>query len=140
MDAAGHLSAGQIAERVRREHPEIDFSTVYRTLSVGECVGLISRFDQAGKETEFEWVRRPHHHLVCRRCHRVLTLSEKAVEEFASLVRDETAFAADLQHLAISGVCGSCREKVEPDSPDKPALRLAGAASASLAQGRWTEA
>ena len=108
-EAEGHVTAGQVAEIVRRTYAEIDDSTVYRTLSSAEELGLVVRFDQSGKETEFEWLAKRHHHLICRVCNGVQTFDEDVLTALAASLLQATGFSIDLRHLAVAGVCAGCQ-------------------------------
>jgi Fur family ferric uptake transcriptional regulator len=54
-----------------------------------------------------------HHHLVCRRCGRIMDLKESVLYLLKDTLLREYGFEADLRHLAISGKCDECRNKEE---------------------------
>jgi Fur family ferric uptake transcriptional regulator len=64
-----------------------------------------------GGRTIFEVVGdSPHHHLVCRQCEHVASLEDRYFEALAAHLLEEYGFAADLSHLAITGLCAECRQ------------------------------
>lgn len=107
----GHLTAGDIYEQVRLDHPYVDISTVYRTLGVLKDLRLVSETDMGTGDTTYEWVRKQerHHHLICRRCDAVTSLDHRFVEELGAGIMEDAGFKADLDHFAIFGLCASCQ-------------------------------
>ena len=110
----GHVTASAIAERVRESYPYIDASTVYRTLGVLKEMRLVSETDMGGGEYAYEWIEpQKHHHLICRRCDRVILLDHRHLQNLGRKILSEHGFTADLDHFAIVGLCDECREKAE---------------------------
>src|SRR5689334_14037302 len=74
---AGHLhvSAEQLAGDIQRTNPEVNVSTVYRTLDVLEGAGLVIRAGVGrGAATTYHLIDDPHHHAVCDGCGAVIDL------------------------------------------------------------------
>lgn len=106
----GHMSAEGLYQQVAPRFPDVNISTVYRTLEVLEELGLlrhthfhdgVSRYHLA-TETE-------HQHLVCRRCGGETQLDLDILQPMAQALRDRYGFEADLAHTAIVGVCRACQ-------------------------------
>ena len=110
--AGGHLTAAQILDQVRTSYPYIDASTVYRTLASAKERRLVSETKLGRGEALFEWIGSDrHHHLICRVCGAVSSLDEDRLQVLSSAIERETGFRADLDHIAIFGVCRECRAK-----------------------------
>lgn len=117
--AAGHISATRILEQVRATQPYIDASTVYRTLAAAKDLRLVSETNLGSGDNVFEWIGgNHHHHLICRVCGAVSALDHHHFDELATALEHETGFKADLDHIAIFGVCAECSVKALPDEPD----------------------
>lgn len=107
--AGDHLSATSVIYQVRRDAPHVSESTVYRTLGALRDSRLISETTFGHGEVAYEWLEeRPHHHLVCSQCGVVDELSDEVVTGFAEQLSDVHGFNADLQHLAVPGICAHC--------------------------------
>ncbi len=114
-----HMTAGQILEQVRESYPYIDASTVYRTLSVAKGMRLVSEIDIGCEEHVYEWLQEErHHHLICRECGKVARLDHKHFLSLDAALLEDHGFQADLDHLAISGLCQECRRKSEQPGSD----------------------
>src|SRR5512139_3576963 len=69
----GHASAERVHERVTYYRPDVDLSTVYRTLERLRDLGIVSQTDLGRGHAEYKIVtEQPHHHLVCLTCGRVI--------------------------------------------------------------------
>ena len=103
-----HLTAGEIYELVRVKAPEVNQATVYRTLDFFCELNLIARSEIAGRSLYEIVDETPHHHLVCRQCGSVEALGDHHFDELARHLCQEHGFHAELNHLAISGLCAMC--------------------------------
>ena len=113
--ARHHVTADEIARRVRAEYPRIGPSTVYRNLEALEELGLVTHTHLDDRVTR--WHRadtHPHGHLVCRVCGTETEIRPAALEAMARRLRDEHRFEADLAHSAIVGICRHCRVVPSP--------------------------
>jgi Fur family ferric uptake transcriptional regulator len=107
--AGGHVTANQILTEARRSYPYIDASTVYRTLAAAKDRHLVSETNLGGGDNLFEWLGGDHHHhLICRSCGQVGSLDETHLKTLARALERETGFQADLEHIAIFGLCRNC--------------------------------
>ncbi len=108
--ARHHITAEEIARRVRAKHPQIDPSTVYRNLEALEELGYVTHSHVDDRVTR--WHRAevaPHGHLVCRSCGDEAEIGPAVLEAMARRLRADHAFEADLAHSAIVGICRRCR-------------------------------
>lgn len=108
MRASGHISPAAIARKVESEMPGVNPSTVYRTLTLLEDVGVLQH---SHLETGAEYHRAEdaqHVHLTCHRCGRDDALSLDEAGKLRALFRRHHGFEADLTHFAITGRCAEC--------------------------------
>jgi Fur family ferric uptake transcriptional regulator len=88
----GHISAEQVHREVVREYPEVNLTTVYRTLEVLEGLGYIRHTHVHGEAAQYQRTDEPaHQHVVCTVWHRPESVSviEPLVMSFAR-VTDST--------------------------------------------------
>jgi Fur family ferric uptake transcriptional regulator len=108
--ARHHVTAEEIARRVRAKYPQIDPSTVYRNLEALEGLGYVIHTHLDDRVTR--WHRadsHPHGHLVCRVCGGETEVRPVTLEVMAKRIRDEYTFEPDLAHSAIVGICRKCQ-------------------------------
>jgi len=111
MRTRGHISPTALARKVQEEMPGVNASTIYRTLSLLEEIGVLSHAHLEGGAEYHRAEEAGHVHLTCSRCGAEDDLSVAEAEELQQLVMRRHDFLPDLTHFAISGLCGDCRRK-----------------------------
>ena len=106
-----HISAEEIYSQVVAKYPNVNISTVYRTLELLKRLGLVTETDLGGGRVRYHPADRGHHHhLVCTECGAIIDLDESLLSSLESRLLREYKFIADLKHLAIFGHCTNCRK------------------------------
>jgi Fur family ferric uptake transcriptional regulator len=95
---------------VRDQIGTISRQSVYDTLTLLTERGVLRRIEPAGSPARFEdRVGDNHHHLVCRRCDRVVDV-DCAVGDTPCLIPvDDGDFVVDEAEVVYWGVCPDCR-------------------------------
>jgi Fur family ferric uptake transcriptional regulator len=122
-----HLTADEVYARVRPLSPAVNRSTVYRTLELFRDLGLISETDLGGGVRHYELLDDGrHHHLICRECGLMLVLDDALVEPLRDGIRERYGFAANVDHLALFGVCDYCRQQADRRTDGETDRRTGG--------------
>lgn len=107
-----HVTADEVLENVTRRCPELNKTTVYRTLDWLQEVGLIRKIDRGKGRLEYEIATIPvHHHLICTACGAEQEVDNHVMVCFREHVLEHYGFEPDPEHMAIFGTCGACRER-----------------------------
>ena len=110
----GHASVEQVHAQACRYCPEIDLSTVYRTLEALCELRVLSCADLGQGYVQFEIVAAaPHHHLICQGCGQVMVLDHSYLAAAAEAIRRDFGFDPIFDHFAIFGLCSECRTDKE---------------------------
>jgi len=119
----GHISADQVYQQVIRQFPDVNVTTVYRTLEVLEELGLMRHTHFHDGVAQYQRTdEAPHHHLVCTVCDGDTELDLEILEPLADEIRRRYGFKSDLAHTAIVGVCRGCQREPADSAPSPPAL------------------
>jgi Fur family ferric uptake transcriptional regulator len=112
-DSGGHVSAEEILETVREAYPYLDISTVYRTLDLLKTLHLASETDLGRGHAQYELLSKGlHHHLICTECGKILDVENSFLDPLRQSVDEAYDFHAEIEHLAIFGICGKCRDDI----------------------------
>ena len=104
-----HLSAEDIVERVRERMPNVNTSTVYRTLEILVHDGLLLRTDLGGDRAYYELVsEHRHHHVICEQCGKVTHLHEEALGDLAARIEQDSGYRLGEREISFFGTCRSC--------------------------------
>jgi Fe2+ or Zn2+ uptake regulation protein len=106
-----HLSAGDIAARVRAELPRVNPSTIYRTLDLLVAEGLVLRTDLGAGRVFYEPAHdHPHHHVVCRSCGAVAHVHDDVLGDLRERVDAACGFALGREEeVTLFALCPACR-------------------------------
>jgi Fur family ferric uptake transcriptional regulator len=112
-EAGHHLGVQEIYARANALAPPINLSTVYRTVTRLEALGLIHTIPTQG-EMQYGVVQEPHHHAICTGCGRVTELAGPSVAAALRALEAASGYAlAENSSLTVRGLCDNCRNKPE---------------------------
>jgi len=111
LGANRHLSAEELYQSIRRTHPEVGLSTVYRTLKLLVDAGLASRRDFGDGIMRYEPCSDEghHDHLICIRCGAIIEFENQKIEALQKEVAALKGFTVTRHRLEIYGYCEKCR-------------------------------
>ncbi|GAB6137905.1 Fur family transcriptional regulator [Halanaerobaculum tunisiense] len=108
-----HLLVDEIYTLVKEEGASIGLATIYRTLDLLEEKGVVAKRDFGDGSARYELLFRNtdlHHHLVCKKCGKVIETTGLLVDDFKEqIVRDNNFKPVDYW-VQVEGYCGDCQE------------------------------
>ena len=111
VDALGHATPDEVLAEVRKQSSAVNISTVYRTLEVLEQLGLVKHAHLSDRAPTYHSVGgHEHFHLVCRNCHRVISVDAGVLDPLLERLLTDHGFTADVGHLTVFGRCDQCEE------------------------------
>jgi Fur family ferric uptake transcriptional regulator len=99
-----HATPDQVAEAV----PEVDLTTVYRTLEVLEQIGMLAHTHLGHGAPSYRLAEDDHIHVVCHQCSSVVDAPADLADELASRLLAERGFVLDRSHFTVFGTCADC--------------------------------
>jgi Fur family ferric uptake transcriptional regulator len=109
VDTLGHATPDEVLAEVRKKSSALNVSTVYRTLEVLEELGLVRHAHLSDRAPTYHSVRdHEHFHLVCRNCHRVISVDPGVIEPLLRRLDADHGFTVDVGHLTVFGTCRDC--------------------------------
>ena len=107
--AEKHITPEEIHKQVSSRYPEVNKSTVYRTLELLKKLGLVDETDLGGNKLYYHHAEHGHHHhLICQKCGRAIEIDEEVFDPIKEALTQKYHFVPDIRHLAIFGHCVSC--------------------------------
>ena len=106
-----HISAEEIYAQVAAKYPNVNISTVYRTLELLKKLGMVYEIDLGEGRIRYHAEESGHHHhLVCQTCGNVIDIDESTLSSLRDILVRDYHFQAELRHVGIFGICEKCRQ------------------------------
>jgi len=111
LAAERHLSIEELYRRIRDQHPNIGYATVYRTLKLFAESGIAREIRFGDGQTRYEHADEGEHHdhLVCTRCGAIMEFSNPAVEAIQDEIALSHGFVIQYHKMELYGLCAACQ-------------------------------
>jgi Fur family ferric uptake transcriptional regulator len=107
-----HVSAQEVFERVKRQHEDMGFATVYRFLRNLTEKNFVTEVRMGGLPARYELTPRSHHdHLTCSECGKIVEFENRDIEQLQHLVARNNGFQLTGHVLELYGICPECQVK-----------------------------
>jgi Fur family ferric uptake transcriptional regulator len=114
QDSPRHLDAAALLRLAKKQDPDIDRATVYRTISLLKSLGLIDELDLMHIEGEKHYyevkTNKDHSHLACFQCGSVVEYASPAFEALKKDMATRSGFQISVIRLEAGGYCRKCRD------------------------------
>jgi Fur family peroxide stress response transcriptional regulator len=110
LESDEHPTADQIIDVAKQKVPGISRTTVYRVLDTLVDMGAVRRLHHPGPVARFDGKIRRHHHLICRKCNKVIDLESARLNRLA--LPDVRVEGFEIEDFAVqfTGTCAQCRQ------------------------------
>jgi Fe2+ or Zn2+ uptake regulation protein len=105
----GHLTAGEIFERVHARYPSIAYGTVYRTLHLFAERGLILEFPFGDEASRFDKRTDRHDHVRCTECGMLIDVEVPTVLFARQVAAEQTGWDISGHQTVFTGICPACQ-------------------------------
>ena len=99
-----HATPDQVAEAV----PDVDLTTVYRTLETLEQIGMLAHTHLGHGAPSYRLAADDHIHVVCHHCSSVVDAPAGLADALAERLVAERGFVLDRSHFTVFGTCADC--------------------------------
>ena len=109
-EETGCLTPPRVVELARRHCASVGLVTAYRTLDLLAQLGFVRRIHSGNGCHGYAAVGNGHrHHLICRRCGRVVEFEGCDLSELLKRVVRDTGFSVEEHMLELAGECPECQ-------------------------------
>ncbi len=108
LNAKGHITSDELFQKVRDDHPNIGFTTVYRTLKLLCDAGLAIERNFEDGVTRYEIEQEHHDHLVCTRCGKIIEFECAMIESTQNRIAERYGFRILRHRHELYGHCSDC--------------------------------
>jgi Fur family ferric uptake transcriptional regulator len=110
LETGGHMTVDDLYRVIRRKHPGIGRTTIYRALKVFVDANLASAIELKDGLTRFEHkYRHAHHdHMICLECGTILEFLSPEIEKLQDEIAYAYGFVIESHRHQIFGQCQKC--------------------------------
>jgi Fe2+ or Zn2+ uptake regulation protein len=108
-----HPTAEELFNLARQSDPDLNLSTVYRTLRWLESENLVSArvFDEERRQERFDpALPSEHHHFMCSRCNKVIEFDSPLFVEIKNQFEDMSGAYVNTGSIVLYGLCADCQQ------------------------------
>lgn len=121
-----HLTAEEIYDCVKEDHPDIGLATVYRTVQLMSELNVIDRFRlddgyvryEIGMMEEEKEKTHHHHHLVCLNCQEVFAFEDDMLESLEGKIKESMGFSVVDHEVKLYGYCKDCQKILREENKE----------------------
>lgn len=108
-----HFDVESLFETLKNKGERISLATIYRLIPLLIESQMIRRATRVDGHVTYEHLfgHKPHHHLVCMRCGRIVEFRDESIEKLIDQVCRNYNFLPVEQRLGVRGICSACQEE-----------------------------
>lgn len=106
-----HLTAEEIYLSLKAKNSTVSKGTVYRNLNVLVEDNLIIKLPIDNGPDKYDYVHKPHHHAVCKKCGKVYDFDyEIDIKKLKRSILLKTDLEDISDYIIVQGICKNCKE------------------------------
>ncbi len=106
-----HLTAEEVYEFIKKDHPTIGKGTVYRNLGILAEEGAIRKVEVPDGPDRFDFTLKNHYHVECIRCGEIFDVDMDEVTDLNERIHDTHGMQFLNYDIFFKGICLACRAK-----------------------------
>lgn len=110
-----HLTADEVYEFVKRDHPSIGKGTVYRNLAILTEEGAIRKVEVPDGSDRFDFTLKNHYHVRCVKCGEVFDVDMDEIPDLQKKIHDTHGMEFLTYDFFFKGICPECRAQEKED-------------------------
>ena len=114
-DLKRHLTADEVYEFVKRDHPSIGKGTVYRNLTILTEEGARRKVEVPDGSDRFDFTLKNHYHVRCVKCGEVFDVDMDEIPDLQKKIHDTHGMEFLTYDIFFKGICPECRAQEKED-------------------------
>ena len=107
-----HPTMKEIIDKVKAKKPNIGQATIYRNVNKLVLEGKVIRLPSINEDVNYDAKRKPHNHLICRKCHNIIDIYDNDYPEISKEVESKYSLKVENMTILYEGICEECNGKV----------------------------
>ena len=111
-----HLTADEVYEFVKKDHPSIGKGTVYRNLAILTEEGAIRKVEVPDGSDRFDFTLKNHYHVRCVKCGEVFDVDMDEIPDLKKKIHDTHGMEFLTYDIFFKGICPECRAQEKEET------------------------
>ena len=108
FELKSHVTADEVYEFIKKNHPTIGKGTVYRNLKILSDEGEILKVEIPDGPDRFDFTLKKHYHIVCIKCGVVLDVDVPVISQLEEKINTKNSMQILGYDILFKGICSSC--------------------------------
>lgn len=104
-----HVTADEVYETIKAEHPSIGKGTVYRNLGVLADEGAIRRVEIPNGPDRYDFTLKNHYHVRCIKCGEVSDVDMDELHDLEKRILKKDGMEFLSYDILFKGICAKCQ-------------------------------
>lgn len=105
-----HVTADDVYEYIRKDHPNIGKGTVYRNLNILYKEKEILKVQIPNGPDRFDFTLKEHYHVRCVKCQDVMDVDMDAISDMQDRIKDKHGIKFLNYDILFEGICPACQK------------------------------
>jgi len=106
-----HPTIEEVFAEVRKDHPAISKTTVYRNLRQLTKDGMVRQVLLPDGLERYDGTTKEHHHFKCTKCDGILDVEIDHLMDIDGMIQNKYGYQVDKHDLVFSGLCLKCKNQ-----------------------------
>ena len=107
----GHVTPEQVFQEMNAGGQKISLATIYRNLNILCEMHEVKKIAHPIDGYQYDKTCKPHYHLHCIKCDRILDLDIPYLESFNEEMSKQTGLPIKTHNMMAEGICQDCLKK-----------------------------
>ena len=105
-----HPTVDELYSEIKKSHPSISKTTIYRNLRQLAQGGQIGRVESSGDVERYDKRTDQHYHFQCKTCGDLLDVDIDYIDGINGMVQAKNGFQVDEHEIVFRGACPQCEK------------------------------
>ena len=106
-----HPTIEEVYTEIRKEHPSVSKTTVYRNLRQLAKNGVVREVSLPDGLERYDAITAQHYHFECRNCGRIFDVDMEYLADINDIVQGKYGFQVEGHDVVFKGICAKCGKK-----------------------------
>lgn len=108
LELKRHVTADEVYEFVKKDHPSIGKGTVYRNLGILTEEGAIRKVEVPDGPDRFDFTLKNHYHVRCVKCGEIFDVDMDEISDLKGRIHDTHGMEFLEYDIFFKGICPEC--------------------------------